>query len=165
MNKCLDINCICYFHSDAKRLIGRRFDDSVVQADMKHWPFTVINDSSRPKVKVEYKGETKTFYPEEISSMVLIKMKEIAEAYLGKVTPHALLFAKYILETFVCISNTHLTEIFSVLLLSWLVPSKSWKSKQNPAVFIFCLLQLQFCQLKCNLIWYKHFRMNVHKHN
>ena len=52
---------------------------------MKHWPFTVINDASRPKVKVEYKGETKTFYPEEISSMVLIKMKEIAEAYLGKV--------------------------------------------------------------------------------
>lgn len=71
---------------DAKRLIGRRFDDAVVQSDMKHWPFTVINDASRPKVKVEYKGETKTFYPEEISSMVLVKMKEIAEAYLGKVT-------------------------------------------------------------------------------
>uniref|UniRef100_A0AAY4AF16 Heat shock protein 70 n=1 Tax=Denticeps clupeoides TaxID=299321 RepID=A0AAY4AF16_9TELE len=69
---------------DAKRLIGRRFDDPVVHADMKHWPFTVINDSSRPKVQVEYKGETKAFYPEEISSMVLTKMKEIAEAYLGK---------------------------------------------------------------------------------
>lgn len=55
---------------------------------MKHWPFTVINDASRPKVKVEYKGETKTFYPEEISSMVLLKMKEIAEAYLGKVCLH-----------------------------------------------------------------------------
>ncbi|NP_001140123.1 Heat shock cognate 71 kDa protein [Salmo salar] len=41
---------------DAKRLIGRKFDDSVVQADMKHWPFTVINDSTRPKVQVEYKG-------------------------------------------------------------------------------------------------------------
>lgn len=52
---------------------------------MKHWPFTVIDDSTRPKVQVEYKGETKAFYPEEISSMVLIKMKEIAEAYLGKV--------------------------------------------------------------------------------
>uniref|UniRef100_A0A087XRG4 Heat shock protein family A (Hsp70) member 8b n=2 Tax=Poecilia formosa TaxID=48698 RepID=A0A087XRG4_POEFO len=74
---------------DAKRLIGRRFDDSVVQSDMKHWPFTIINDSSRPKVKVEYKGETKTFYPEEISSMVLLKMKEIAEAYLGKTITNA----------------------------------------------------------------------------
>uniref|UniRef100_A0A672K6X7 Heat shock cognate 71 kDa protein n=1 Tax=Sinocyclocheilus grahami TaxID=75366 RepID=A0A672K6X7_SINGR len=74
---------------DAKRLIGRRFDDSVVQSDMKHWPFTVINDSSRPKVQVEYRGETKTFYPEEISSMVLTKMKEIAEAYLGKTITNA----------------------------------------------------------------------------
>lgn len=72
--------------ADAKRLIGRRFDDAVVQSDMKHWPFNVINDNSRPKVQVEYKGETKTFYPEEISSMVLTKMKEIAEAYLGKVS-------------------------------------------------------------------------------
>lgn len=70
---------------DAKRLIGRQFDDTVVQSDMKHWPFKVVNDSSKPKMEVEYKGEIKTFYPEEISSMVLIKMKEIAEAYLGKV--------------------------------------------------------------------------------
>uniref|UniRef100_A0A8C0N9V2 Heat shock cognate 71 kDa protein n=1 Tax=Canis lupus familiaris TaxID=9615 RepID=A0A8C0N9V2_CANLF len=70
---------------DAKRLIGRRFDDAVVQSDMKHWPFMVVNDAGRPKVQVEYKGETKSFYPEEVSSMVLTKMKEIAEAYLGKV--------------------------------------------------------------------------------
>lgn len=52
---------------------------------MKHWPFKVVNDSSKPKVEVEYKGEIKTFFPEEISSMVLVKMKEISEAYLGKV--------------------------------------------------------------------------------
>lgn len=52
---------------------------------MKHWPFRVISDSGRPKVEVEYKAEKKTFYPEEVSSMVLTKMKEIAEAYLGKV--------------------------------------------------------------------------------
>lgn len=71
--------------SDAKRLIGRKFDDQVVQADMKHWPFKVVNDSTKPKVEVEYKGEVKSFYPEEISSMVLVKMKEISEAYLGKV--------------------------------------------------------------------------------
>ncbi|XP_054586021.1 heat shock 70 kDa protein 1 [Nothobranchius furzeri] len=68
---------------DAKRLIGRRFDDSVVQADMKHWPFKVVSDGGKPKIQVEYKGENKTFSPEEISSMVLVKMKEIAEAYLG----------------------------------------------------------------------------------
>ncbi|XP_066463174.1 heat shock cognate 71 kDa protein-like [Eleutherodactylus coqui] len=74
---------------DAKRLIGRRFDDAVVQADMKHWPFTVINDGGRPKVQVDYKGETKTFYAEEISSMVLTKMKEISEAYLGKTINNA----------------------------------------------------------------------------
>ncbi|XP_061435942.1 heat shock cognate 71 kDa protein-like [Lethenteron reissneri] len=69
---------------DAKRLIGRRFDDTIVQSDMKHWPFTVVSDGGKPKVQVEYKGEAKTFFPEEISSMVLTKMKEIAEAYLGK---------------------------------------------------------------------------------
>ena len=69
---------------DAKRLIGRRFNDSTVQADRKHWPFTVIESEGRPKIQVEHKGDTKTFYPEEISSMVLTKMKETAEAYLGK---------------------------------------------------------------------------------
>ncbi|XP_059826949.1 heat shock cognate 71 kDa protein-like [Hypanus sabinus] len=68
---------------DAKRLIRRRFDDLTVQSDMKHWPFQVVSDGGKPKVKVEYKGENKTFSPEEISSMVLTKMKEIAEAYLG----------------------------------------------------------------------------------
>lgn len=69
---------------DAKRLIGRRFDDSSVNKDMKHWPFKIINESGRPKVQVEYKGETKSFYAEEISSMVLTKMKETAQACLGK---------------------------------------------------------------------------------
>merc|ERR1712002_410417 len=68
---------------DAKRLIGRKFDDSVVQSDMKHWPFQVINDATKPKIQVEYKGEKKNFFPEEVSSMVLIKMKETAEAFLG----------------------------------------------------------------------------------
>ncbi|KAL1790460.1 heat shock 70 kDa protein cognate 4 [Sigmodon hispidus] len=74
---------------DAKRLIGHRFDDAVVQSDMKHWPFMVVNDAGRPKVQVEYKGEKKSFYPEEVSSMVLTKMKEIAEAYLGKTVTNA----------------------------------------------------------------------------
>ena len=68
---------------DAKRLIGRRFDDASVQSDMKHFPFAVINEGGKPKIRVQYKGEDKTFSPEEISSMVLLKMKETAEAYLG----------------------------------------------------------------------------------
>jgi len=68
---------------DAKRLIGRKFDDPKIQADMKHWPFKVINDGNTPKIQVEFKGENKKFAPEEISSMVLIKMKETAEAFLG----------------------------------------------------------------------------------
>merc|ERR1712157_314660 len=69
---------------DAKRLIGRKFDDSAVQSDMKHWSFDVINEGGKPKIQIEYKGEKKNFYPEEISSMILVKMKETAEAYLGK---------------------------------------------------------------------------------
>lgn len=74
---------------DAKRLIGRKFNDSAVQSDMKHWPFKVIEDGGKPRIKVEYKAESKTFYPEEISSMVLTKMKETAEAYLGKTVTDA----------------------------------------------------------------------------
>lgn len=68
---------------DAKRLIGRRFDDQKIQDDMKHWPFTVTNDGGKPKIQVEFKGEMKRFAPEEVSSMVLTKMREIAEIYLG----------------------------------------------------------------------------------
>ncbi|CAG2163208.1 unnamed protein product [Oppiella nova] len=68
---------------DAKRLIGRGFDDQLVQSDMNHWPFEVVSDSGKPKIKVDYKGESKYFSPQEISAMVLLKMKDIAEAYLG----------------------------------------------------------------------------------
>lgn len=68
---------------DAKRLIGRRFDDPKIQDDIKHWPFTVTNDSGKPKIQIEFKGERKVFAPEEVSSMVLTKMREIAEVYLG----------------------------------------------------------------------------------
>src|SRR3989338_11668639 len=59
---------------DAKRLIGRRFDDTSVQSDMKHFPFKVRNSGGKPIIEVSYKNELKTFTPEEISSMVLIKM-------------------------------------------------------------------------------------------
>ena len=69
---------------DAKRLIGRKFNDEVVQNDMETWPFKVIEKDEKPLFEVSYMGEDKTFYPEEISSMILVKMKEIAESYLGK---------------------------------------------------------------------------------
>ena len=69
---------------DAKRLIGRQYNDPTVQADMKHWPFTVTSDQGKPKIKVTYQGEEKVLAPEEVSAMVLQKMKETAEAYLGK---------------------------------------------------------------------------------
>jgi len=70
---------------DAKRLIGRKFSDAAVQSDMKHWPFKVIRgDNDKPMIEVDYKGETKTFSAEEISSMVLMKMKDTAEKYLGE---------------------------------------------------------------------------------
>ena len=68
---------------DAKRLIGRKFSDEEVQGDMKHFPFKVVEKNGKPNIQVEYKGETKVFTPEEISSMVLGKMKETAEGFLG----------------------------------------------------------------------------------
>jgi len=77
---------------DAKRLIGRKFSDSVVQTDMKHWPFTVVEGAaSKPSIQVNYKGEVKQFAAEEISSMVLMKMKEISEAYLGREVKNAVI--------------------------------------------------------------------------
>merc|ERR1711934_210815 len=69
---------------DAKRLIGRKFNDPVVQSDMKHWPFKLVDDKGTPKLEVKYKGEEKVFAAEEVSSMVLTKMKETAEAFTGK---------------------------------------------------------------------------------
>ena len=70
---------------DAKRLIGRKFADKTVQSDIKLWPFKVeAGADDKPMVVVQYKGETKKFQAEQLSSMVLTKMKEIAEAFLGK---------------------------------------------------------------------------------
>ncbi|KAG0266812.1 ATPase with role in protein import into the ER [Mortierella polycephala] len=74
---------------DAKRLIGRRFDDKDVQTDIKHFPFKVTSKNGAPVIQVEVKGQAKTFTPEEVSAMILGKMKEIAEAYLSKKVTHA----------------------------------------------------------------------------
>lgn len=69
---------------DAKRLIGRKFNDPIIQNDVKHWPFKVTEGSGgKPKIQVQWKGEEHEFLPEEISAAVLVKMKQTAEAYLG----------------------------------------------------------------------------------
>jgi heat shock protein 1/8 len=70
--------------SPSRRLIGRRFDDPTVKKDIESWPFKVVDDNGSPKVSVEYLGEEKTFSPQEISAMILVKMKEIAETKLAK---------------------------------------------------------------------------------
>ncbi|KAI9887734.1 MAG: ATPase with role in protein import into the ER [Watsoniomyces obsoletus] len=74
---------------DIKRLIGRKFSDKDVQNDLKHFPFKVVEKDGKPMVRVEVAGKPRTFTPEEISAMVLGKMKEIAESYLGKKVTHA----------------------------------------------------------------------------
>ena len=76
---------------DAKRLIGRNYTDSTIQADIKHFSYKVIDDNNKPKIKVEYRGEEKVFTPEEISAMVLTKMKEVAESYLGQTVTDAVI--------------------------------------------------------------------------
>ncbi|EPS44493.1 hypothetical protein H072_1514 [Dactylellina haptotyla CBS 200.50] len=76
---------------DAKRLIGRKFSDPEVQSDMKHFPFKIIDKGGKPIIQVEFKGEEKVFTPEEISSMVLTKMRETAESYLGGTVNNAVI--------------------------------------------------------------------------
>ena len=70
-------------------MIGRRFDDKDVQRDVKHYPFKVVNKGDKPNIQVKVGSDTKTFTPEEVSAMVLGKMKEIAETYLGQKVTNA----------------------------------------------------------------------------
>ncbi|KAH8601109.1 putative 78 kDa glucose-regulated protein like protein [Bisporella sp. PMI_857] len=74
---------------DIKRMIGRKFSDKDVQSDMKHFPFEVVQKDGKPSVRVKVNGSPKTFTPEEVSATILIKMKEVAESYLGKKVTHA----------------------------------------------------------------------------
>ncbi|XP_074280186.1 heat shock cognate 70 kDa protein-like [Silene latifolia] len=81
---------------DAKRLIGRKFNDESLQNDIKLWPFTVVASrcsdiDKKPMIAVNYKGEEKMFAPEEISAMILTRMKEVAEAYLGSTVKNAVI--------------------------------------------------------------------------
>lgn len=77
---------------DSKRLIGKRFSDSTVTSDMKYWSFKVDSDKNdKPVIKAQYNDEERSFSPEEISAMVLTKMKEIAENYLGESVTQAVI--------------------------------------------------------------------------
>jgi L1 cell adhesion molecule like protein len=78
--------------TEVKRLIGRRFSDEAVQEDVKLWPFKVVaGNDERPMIVVQHEGKEKQFMPEEISSMVLVKMRETAEVYLGKKIKNAVI--------------------------------------------------------------------------
>jgi heat shock protein 1/8 len=76
---------------DAKRLIGRNFNESHMMEEMKHFSYDIVNKNNKPIIEVEYKNERKQFTPEEISSMILYKMKEIAESYLGETVTDAVI--------------------------------------------------------------------------
>ena len=76
---------------DAKRLIGRQFSDKCVQNDIKNWPFSVVDKGGKPFIQVQYKGDTKDFRPEELSAMILVKMKEIAEGFLNETVTKAVI--------------------------------------------------------------------------
>merc|ERR1712166_1697039 len=75
--------------TESERLIGRRFTDAAVQHDMKLWPFKLVSIDGKPNIEVEAMGSTKTYSPEEISAMILVKMKETAEAFLGREVKNA----------------------------------------------------------------------------
>jgi L1 cell adhesion molecule like protein len=76
---------------DAKRMIGREFSDKKLQEDMKHFSFDVVDSSNKPRISVTFKGEQREFTPEEISAMVLTKMKQTAEDYLGQEVKNAVI--------------------------------------------------------------------------
>ena len=81
---------------DAKRLIGQKFNSETTQSDMKHFTYDVIDRDNKPFIQVDFRGENKVFSPEEISAMILVKMKEIAEAFLNeKVTDAVITFPAY----------------------------------------------------------------------
>nr|XP_056709534.1 heat shock 70 kDa protein 1-like [Euleptes europaea] len=74
-----------------KRLIGRRYDDPAVQSSMKHWPFQVVSCGEKVHVQVSYRGMEKAFYPEEICAMLLSRLKQVAETYLGRPVSQAVI--------------------------------------------------------------------------
>ena len=83
-----------------KRLIGLSLNDKSVQYDIKHFPYSVVEESEKLKINTTYRGVKKSMFPEEISAMILVKMKQIAETYLGMVS-----FTKYSLNYYIYIYN------------------------------------------------------------
>ncbi|EPS94299.1 hypothetical protein FOMPIDRAFT_1055237 [Fomitopsis schrenkii] len=71
---------VSFTDEECLRLIGRKVDDPEIKRDMKHWPFKITSKNDKPVIQVKYRSETREFTPEEISAMVLTKMKETAEA-------------------------------------------------------------------------------------
>ena len=80
-------NCIY----NVKRLIGRKYDDPIVQNNLKHWPFQLGDDLNKPKIIIEYRNQIKLFTPEEISALILRKMKQMAEDHLGQPVTEAVI--------------------------------------------------------------------------
>ena len=88
---------------DIKRMIGRKWSDKDVQNDQKHFPFAVKNKDGKPVVSVEVSGKDRTFTPEEVSAMVLGKMRDVAESYLGKKVDNAVVTGRSIYRNFTSI--------------------------------------------------------------
>lgn len=74
-----------------KQRIGRKYDDPILQNNLKHWPFQLVDDFGKPKIIIEYKNQLKLFTPEEVFALILRKMKQIAENYLGEQVTHAVI--------------------------------------------------------------------------
>lgn len=132
---------------NAKRLIGRRFDDPVVQANMEHWPFRVVNVDSKPNIEVMYKNEKKKLCPEEILSMVLGKLKEIAETYLGSTVTDAVVTVPAMFNNLQCqairdagtISGLKILRIYSESTAAALAYGFNRKITKDRHVLIFNL--------------------------
>jgi hypothetical protein len=100
---------------DAKRLIGREFKDPTVQSDIKHFPFTVIERKSKPTISVKVGSEEKFFTPEEISAMVLGKMRDIAVSFF-LLFLHILIFFIYLHRKPILVIKLHMLLLLSQLI-------------------------------------------------
>ena len=123
---------------DAKRLIGREFRDHNVQQDLKHWPFKVVDVGDKPKIMVEFKSEEKTFTPEEISSMVILRTYVLGKGgIMSKDTGRFLLLQKIYSKSLSSEENLNFPSIIVNNLFKFFAQDSnveylSWKSKTLP---------------------------------